>query len=298
MIYVEAYLYEEDNSAIWAEEAESYGAEISDKLIKKVTHLVFKDGNTSTYKKAKARDIKIVKPTWVYDSGLKGEALPVADYEPPTPIRDIRVKRARDTDQLTPVEKRLKIEDSTGVETKRYCPPKALNYENLEEFVVFLTHQEQVLRRQISKIPGVRLTDNLSEANCVATAKQSPCLEVAFALAKKLALVSINWLKACVAENRVLPIDPYKCPTTEVNPELFKNYTFSIYDKVNNKTELQDMIQHLGGTVSEHLRDADIVIIDSKRASISLDIGSYVLKVKSSKVIGAVLENCPPERIS
>jgi hypothetical protein len=292
VLYFEVFRSGTDESSDWAEQAEALGAEVSAKLVKKVTHVVFKEGNKSTYDRAVTMNIRIVRPSWIFDCGSQGVRLPEADYAPREPLTDIRVKRCRVDDQLTPPDKKCKVEETDHSEKRRHLT-KVLQFDCES---VFLTQWDESLERRCVRIPDVQLTRRIACATCVVVSSSKQSFEVAYARAKGLSLVTPCWLKDSATAQTKLPFDGYRLTEpNQLNRELFKNYTFVFVDKVNYQTELAEIIELLGGTVTANLRSADKIILDSDRATIQLDVGSYVHKIKSSWVIDAVALNRHPE---
>ncbi|XP_075228898.1 uncharacterized protein LOC142328761 isoform X2 [Lycorma delicatula] len=63
-------------------ELESMGAEVENRFSKKVTHVIFRDGLLSTYRKAKKWKIPLVSIIWINACKTSLACLPVAGYEP------------------------------------------------------------------------------------------------------------------------------------------------------------------------------------------------------------------------
>jgi hypothetical protein len=292
VLYFEVFRSGTDESSDWAEQAEALGAEVSAKLVKKVTHVVYKEGNKSTYDRAVAMNIPIVRPSWIFDSGSQGARQPEADYVPREPLTDIRVKRCRLDDQLTPPDKKRKVEETDPSAKRRYLT-KVLQFDCES---VFLTQWDDSQERKCSQIPDVQFTREILHATCIIVSSSKPSLEVTYARAKGLSLVTPSWLKDSAAALTKLSFEGYRWSEPhELNRELFKNYTFVFVDKVHYQAELAEIIQLLGGSVTANLRSADKIILDSDRTTIQLDIAAYVQRIKSSWIVDAVALNRHPE---
>nr|CAD7441537.1 unnamed protein product [Timema bartmani] len=115
----------------------SLGATISHKFTKNVTHVVFKEGLMSTYKKAIKWNIPLVSLMWIEESKKNGKVVPeklfppynMEAYESPDPFNKIkRVRRWRlsledDTPKKSRRVKEVCVEDKTDlIESNAVCP--------------------------------------------------------------------------------------------------------------------------------------------------------------------------------
>nr|CAD7585696.1 unnamed protein product [Timema genevievae] len=115
----------------------SLGATISQKFTKNVTHVVFKEGLMSTYKKAIKWNIPLVSLMWIEESKKNGKVVPeklfppynMEAYESPDPFNKIkRVRRWRlsledDTPKKSRRVKEVCVEDKTDlIESNAVCP--------------------------------------------------------------------------------------------------------------------------------------------------------------------------------
>nr|CAD7194642.1 unnamed protein product [Timema douglasi] len=116
----------------------SLGATISHKFTRNVTHVVFKEGLMSTYKKAIKWNIPLVSLMWIEESKKNGKVVPeklfppynMEAYESPDPFNKIkRVRRWRlSLDDDTPKKSRRRVkevcaEDKTDlIESNAVCP--------------------------------------------------------------------------------------------------------------------------------------------------------------------------------
>ncbi|CAG2056124.1 unnamed protein product, partial [Timema podura] len=115
----------------------SLGATISHKFTKNVTHVVFKEGLMSTYKKAIKWNIPLVSLMWIEESKKNGKVVPeklfppynMEAYESPDPFNKIkRVRRWRlsledDTPKKSRRVKEVCAEDKTDlIESNAVCP--------------------------------------------------------------------------------------------------------------------------------------------------------------------------------
>ena len=80
LVFVEVRTGSENRSACVISRLESMGANISDNLTSRCTHLIFKDGSLSIYNKAKKLGIHIVSVTWIEACRNDGTRLPEANY--------------------------------------------------------------------------------------------------------------------------------------------------------------------------------------------------------------------------
>jgi hypothetical protein len=285
VLYVEVFLQGSDDSLTWVERAKALGADVSTKLVKRVTHLVFKEGNTSSYRKAVARNIPIVRPSWIFNCEASAALLPTADYTPAEPLTNIKVKRAREPDQLSPLEKRLKVADA------REPHFAVLEVKPLNKFLVFVSEFDVTHKRYCSRLPNVELTWNLRAAKCILVSTMKSCLEVAYARAKGLPVVNNEWLRMSASAGKVADLAAYKFPEVAVDPVLFKRYTFAFCSRVHHRGEIQEIIECLGGSVTDNLRSADKIITDSYQQTHKLGVGLYVPLIRSKWVVEAVMLN-------
>ena len=80
LVFVEVRTGSENRSACVISRLESMGANISENLTSRCTHLIFKDGSLSIYNKAKKLGIHIVSVTWIEACRNDGTRLPEANY--------------------------------------------------------------------------------------------------------------------------------------------------------------------------------------------------------------------------
>nr|CAD7392647.1 unnamed protein product [Timema cristinae] len=116
----------------------SLGATISHKFTRNVTHVVFKEGLMSTYKKAIKWNIPLVSLMWIEESKKNGKVVPeklfppynMEAYESPDPFNKIkRVRRWRlNLDDDTPKKSRRRVKEVCNegktdlIESNAACP--------------------------------------------------------------------------------------------------------------------------------------------------------------------------------
>lgn len=100
VVYVEVMTIDEDRSAKIKMIAGAMGAQVNDKLYKNTTHVIFREGSVTTYKKAIKMGIPLVSVTWLEECR---KTLTLADpdkfppinlqpYERPELYKRIRVR--------------------------------------------------------------------------------------------------------------------------------------------------------------------------------------------------------------
>lgn len=99
-VYVEVMTIDEDRSDKIKSVAAAMGARVNDKLYKNTTHVIFREGSMTTYKKALKMNVPLVSVTWLEECR---KTLSVADptlfppinlepYERPDLYKRVRVR--------------------------------------------------------------------------------------------------------------------------------------------------------------------------------------------------------------
>lgn len=65
VVYVEVKTIDEDRSEMIKAVARQMGAMVNDKFLKNTTHVVFREGSMTTYKKALKMNVPLVSVTWL-----------------------------------------------------------------------------------------------------------------------------------------------------------------------------------------------------------------------------------------
>lgn len=98
-VYVEVLTIEEDRSDKIKTVAAAMGAQVNDKLYKNTTHVIFREGSMTTYKKALKMNIPLVSVTWLEEcrktlslcDPLRFPPINLEPYERPELYKRVRV---------------------------------------------------------------------------------------------------------------------------------------------------------------------------------------------------------------
>ena len=82
VLYIEVKTLDEDRSESIKAVAKQMGATVNDKLYKNTTHVIFREGSFTTYKKAIKMGVPLVSVTWLEECRKKMSLVDPADYLP------------------------------------------------------------------------------------------------------------------------------------------------------------------------------------------------------------------------